>query len=141
MTVNGQSSRLGMAAAVIAVVVAMPAMMESHLQAQAPGAQQGARGQRFRATQPVVRDAATGRRRMPTETEVTQMVASLSTLTERPTNLPDVTTAQGAVAVNLAGGYNGVVLAKANEDGSVETLCVFTFDEGAAFLGLVPVIE
>lgn len=112
--------------------------------AQSPTSQAtpaGTRAQRYRATSPIVRDQATGQRRMPTEAEVAQLVDNLSTLTRRPTDLPAVSSAGGGVSVDLAGGYNGVVLAKANEDGSFETLCVFTFEEGAAFLGLVPVIE
>ncbi len=100
-----------------------------------------ARARKYRATSPIVRDQATGQRRVPTEAEVTQLVASLSTLTQRTEDLPEVTTARGGVSIDLAGGYNGVVLGRVNEDGSLETLCVFTFDEGVAFLGLEPVIE
>jgi len=41
------------------------------------------------------------------------------------------------VTVDLNGGYNGVLLGRPGNDGSFETMCVFTFEEGAEFLGLV----
>jgi hypothetical protein len=43
--------------------------------------------------------------------------------------------------VDLGGGFGGVMLARPAADGSWETLCVFTFEEGAAFLGLVEASE
>ena len=115
-----------------------------NIEAQAPAAaasQANARAHRYRATAPFVRDTASGQRRMPTEEEVAQAVQSLSTLAQRPENPPELRTGTGAVALDLQDGYNGVVLGRVNEDGSIETRCVFTFEEGVGFLGLVPVIE
>jgi hypothetical protein len=39
--------------------------------------------------------------------------------------------------MDLDGGFNGVVLARPNGDGTWETKCVFTLEEGAEFLGIV----
>lgn len=142
----GPARRTGLGTAMLgaALVAAVVVGGELTAAAQSPASQAtpaGARARKYRATNPIVRDQATGQRRMPTEAEVTQLVASLSTLTQRTESLPEASAARGGVSIDLAGGYNGVVLAKATEDGSFETLCVFTFDEGVAFLGLEPVIE
>jgi hypothetical protein len=42
----------------------------------------------------------------------------------------------GRMAV-LGGGFAGVMLARPRTDGTYETRCVFSFEEGAEFLGLV----
>ena len=42
-----------------------------------------------------------------------------------------------AVIATVLGTSAGIVLARPNEDGTWETRCVFTLEEGAAFLGLV----
>jgi hypothetical protein len=98
---------------------------------------QGANQKRYKATRPVVVDRQTGQLRMPTQQELDKMVADLSTLAKRPTeNLQQTSVANGGVAIDLDGGYGGVVLARPNGDGTWETKCVFTFDEGAEFLGL-----
>jgi hypothetical protein len=43
----------------------------------------------------------------------------------------------GGVTAKLDKAFGGVVLARPKADGSFETRCVFTFEEGAEFLGLV----
>lgn len=102
----------------------------------------GARAQRYRATNPIVVDKATGQRRIPTEEEVAALVTNLATFTDRTTEgVPETAAASGGVSADLGEGFSGLVLSRANEDGTIETRCVFTFDEGAQFLGLVPVIE
>ena len=92
---------------------------------------------RYKATRPIVVDQQTGQARMPNQQEVDETVATLSVLASRPENLPQVSGASGGVAVDLEGGYGGVMLARPNPDGTWETRCVFTFAEGAEFLGLV----
>lgn len=92
---------------------------------------------KYKATREIVVDQQTGQPRMPTQVEVDEVVANLSQLTNRPEDLPSSEAAGGAVAVDLAGGYNGVVLGRPGSDGGFETKCVFTFEEGAEFLGLV----
>jgi hypothetical protein len=92
---------------------------------------------KYKATREIVVDQQTGQRRMPTQEEIDQVVSNLSQLANRPEDLPATQGAAGAETVDLAGGYNGVVLARPADDGSMETKCVFTFEEGAEFLGLV----
>lgn len=100
------------------------------------------RGQnRYRATRPIVVDTQTRQRRMPTVQELGELVDQLATLTKRPEGLPETAMAGGAVAVDLDGGFAGLMLARPNEDGTFETLCVFTFEEGAEFLGLAVDIQ
>ena len=92
---------------------------------------------KYKATREVVVDKQTGQRRLPTQEEIDEVVASLTQLANRPEDLPSSQGTGGAVAVDLAGGYNGVLLGRPASDGSFETKCVFTFEEGAEFLGLV----
>jgi hypothetical protein len=93
---------------------------------------------RYRATRPIVVDQQTGQLRMPTKKEISEAVESLATLAKRPSEgLEQTALANGAVAVDLDGGFGGVMLARPKADGTWETKCVFTIEEGAAFLGLV----
>ena len=93
---------------------------------------------RYKATRPIVMDQKTGQLRMPTKKEIDEAVKSLATLAKRSSEgLQQVTLASGAVTVDLDGGFGGVILARPNDDGTWETKCVFTIEEGMAFLGLV----
>jgi hypothetical protein len=92
---------------------------------------------KYKATREIVVDKQTGQRRLPTQEEIDEVVANLSQLANRPEDLPSTQGAGGAVAVDLAGGYNGVLLGRPTDEGGFETKCVFTFEEGAEFLGLV----
>jgi hypothetical protein len=93
---------------------------------------------RYRATRPVVVDQQTGRLRMPEKQEIDEIVENLAALAKRPTEgLQQSSVESGGVAVDLDGGYGSVVLARPNSDGTWETKCVFTFEEGAEFLGIV----
>lgn len=92
---------------------------------------------KYKATREFVVDKQTGQKRLPTQEEIDEVVANLSQLANRPENLPPSEGAAGAEVVDLEGGYNGVVLARPGADGGYETKCVFTFEEGADFLGLV----
>jgi hypothetical protein len=93
---------------------------------------------RYKGTRALVVDRQTGQLRMPTKEEVDEAVANLSTLTRRSSEgLQQMSTADAGVAMDLDGGFGGVMLARPNDDGTWETKCVFTFEEGAAFLGLV----
>ncbi len=92
---------------------------------------------RFKGTRPIVVDQQTGQQRLPNQGEVDEVVASLSVLANRPEDLPQTPTAAGGISVDLEGGFGGVMLGRPNADGTWETKCVFTFAEGAEFLGLV----
>jgi hypothetical protein len=97
---------------------------------------------KFRATRPFVLDRQTGALRMPTPAEVDAVVTTLTASGQQPAeSLPSAQAAQGAVALDLAGGFSGVVLARPNGDGTWETRCVFTVEEGAEFLGLVEEVQ
>ena len=146
LTVRSIACGFGVARVVASVTIATLALgvVPVSVGAQQPaGAQnQGSeRARRYRATTPFLKDTTTGQRRMPTDEEIAQVVQSLSTLTQRPENAPTVQTSTGATIVNLQGGYNGVLLGRVTEDGALDIRCVFTFEEGIGFLGLVPVIE
>jgi hypothetical protein len=76
---------------------------------------------------------------MPTASEIEETVTHLIRMTNRPSEMPQQASSEtGTVTVDLEGGFAGVLLARPNEDLSWETRCVFTFDEGLDFLGLVP---
>lgn len=89
-------------------------------------------------TRAIIRDEATGQLRKPTRTEVASMIQSLQRLTTPPTTsikgrvMANGTTRQGSIN----GGFATVVLGRATADGSIETRCVQTFEEGVEFLGL-----
>lgn len=110
---------------------------KSQGQPSAPGQQK-----RYRATRPIMPDARTGLWRLPTEQEVVDAVANLATLTDRSSEgLQQTQLASNAVVVELGNGFAGVLLARPNEDGTIETRCVFTFEEGAEFLGLIEAVQ
>ena len=70
--------------------------------------------------------------------EIDEMVDNLATLAKRPVEgLQQASVESGGVAVDLDGGYAGVILARPTTEGGWETRCVFTFEEGAEFLGIV----
>jgi hypothetical protein len=93
---------------------------------------------RYKATRPLVVDRQTGELRIPTRQEIDDALESLATLSKHPSEgLQQTSVANGGVAVDLDGGFGGVMLARPNADGTWETKCVFTFDEGVEFLGFV----
>jgi len=92
---------------------------------------------KYKGTREIVVDKQTGQRRLPTQEEVDEVVSNLSQLASRPEDLPSSQGEAGATTVDLQGGYGGVMLARPADDGTFETRCVFTFEEGAEFLGLV----
>lgn len=97
---------------------------------------------KFKATRAFVVDRQTGAVRMPTAAEVDAVVTTLAALGQQPAEtLASTTSPTGAVAVDLAGGFAGVFLARPSEDGTWETRCVFTVEEGAEFLGLVEDVQ
>jgi hypothetical protein len=93
---------------------------------------------RYKATRAIVVDKETGQLRMPTKQEIDEVVLSMATLAKRSSEgLRQTSVASGGVAVDLDGGFGGVLLGRPNADGTWETKCVFTIEEGAEFLGLV----
>jgi hypothetical protein len=114
-------------------------------------AEQKSRARKLRAITPVeetqswvgdreiTSDKATGAVRKPTRDEAKALAASLRALLDRsPEGVQPVSRADGIRQVNLAGRFGSVVLARPAADGTMETRCVFTFEEATAFLGLRP---
>lgn len=101
------------------------------------GKSSNAAPKKFKATRAIVVDKQTGQRRMPNQEEIDEVVGNLNQLANRPENLPETSGTGGAIIVDLEGGFGGVMLARPADDGNWETKCVFTFEEGADFLGLV----
>ena len=93
---------------------------------------------RYKGTRRIVMDKQTRQLRVPTTEETRQVVSDLARLTSRSAdNLPETQVPGGGTSLDLQGGFGGVMLARPNDDGTYETKCVFTFAEGAEFLGLV----
>jgi hypothetical protein len=84
-------------------------------------------------TRAILRDMATGKLRKPTAAETEQLVKTIRQLAARPT----IRIESGSREGSAEDGFQQIVLARATEDGGMETLCVQTFDEAATFLGLV----
>jgi hypothetical protein len=103
----------------------------------APGQQK-----KYKATRAIVKDTQTGEVRMPTTEELQQTIDSLASLTHRDVAAaaatPTAVSGWSALGVSAA---SGVLVARPNEDGTMETRCVFTFEEAVAFLGLVEDIQ
>jgi|SRR5688572_23651018 len=96
-------------------------------------------GVKFKATRDIAVDSVTGKFRKPSDAEVEKLVADLRAMTRRPVAAEMASTAgnTGGITAKLDGEFGGVVLARPRADGGIETRCVFTFEEGARFLGLV----
>jgi hypothetical protein len=96
-------------------------------------------GVKFTATRAIAVDSATGKFRKPNAAEIEKLVSDLKAMTRQPVATAMVSTARntGGITAMLDKAFGGVVLARPRADGSIETRCVFTFEEGAEFLGLV----
>ena len=129
---NRRQKRSAVRTVVVAAIALLVAMIGLGTSAQSP---QG-KAKKYKGTRAIVVDSNTGQLRLPTQEEVDQAVKGISSLVVKPVeDAQERTMSSGAVAVSLDGG--GVVLARPNGDGTFETRCVFTFEEGADFLGLV----
>ncbi|MFL6248688.1 MAG: post-PEP-CTERM-1 domain-containing protein [Thermoanaerobaculia bacterium] len=84
-------------------------------------------------TRAIVRDAKTNKLRKPTESETRELVKTIKQLTTRASIRTESAAAQGGV---IESGSMQVVVARATEEGTMETLCVGSFEEAAEFLGL-----
>lgn len=94
---------------------------------------------KYTATRAIAVDGATGNYRKPNAAEIDRLVRDLKAMTRQPSAVATIPTAHrtGGVTARLDKAFGGVMLARPRPDGSIETRCVFTFDEGAEFLGLV----
>ena len=127
---------------VVAALFGIGALMFSKssnpVSAQAKTDPQSPEGKKYVATKSIVVDKETGRARKPNEQELKELVETLTVLTKRSDeNLTSEAGVNGGISMDLDGGYAGTMLARPNPDGTMETRCVFTFQEAADFLGLV----
>jgi hypothetical protein len=97
---------------------------------------------KYVATRAIILDKVSGQLRKPTTEETDAMVNQISSLTNRSSEGLTVNQgANGMKLVDLEGRFNGVVLGRANADGTTEVRCVFTMEEAADFLGLEEVTQ
>lgn len=97
-----------------------------------------AKAKHYKGTRAFVVDKESGAVRLPTQQEVDEVVANLTAFGQRPAEtLAPAPQSNGSLIVDLDGSFGGVMLARPNGDGTWETKCVFTLEEGAEFLGLV----
>lgn len=98
---------------------------------------QSGKQKKYVATKEIIFDKATKSLRKPTAEETDALVSQLSVLTNRSTEGLTVKQAQnGMKSMNLQGRFSGVVLGRANADGTTEVRCVTTMSEAVDFLGL-----
>lgn len=94
-------------------------------------------GKKYVAAKEIIFDKASGKLRKPTTEETEVMVDRVSALTNRSSEGLTVNThPNGMKSMNAEGRFGGVVLGRANPDGTTEVRCVFTMEEAAEFLGL-----
>ena len=102
---------LGAAAAVAIAVISLAGSTPA---AATNDAADQAKAKHYKATRAYVVDKETGAVRMPTQQEVDEVVGNLSALGQRPAeNLQQTPQSNGAVAVDLDGGFGGVLLGPA----------------------------
>jgi hypothetical protein len=122
------------AGAKVKIISGSPRVMST-----APAAVDTAVREKWIGTQAILRDAKSGKVRKPTEAETRELVRTLRELTARPGAGPRrVISPNGQTQSTADAGIPQVLIARATADGQNETLCVQTFEEAAAFLGLVP---
>ena len=138
-----KNKRLVRFAAISAVIVAIVGITTVVLSQDKNSASKGSLRQeptkekKYVATREIIFDQASGKLRKPTDEETQTLVAQVSKLTNRSSEgLTIETDPNGKKLVNLEGRFNGVVLGRANADGTTEVRCVFTMEEAAEFLGL-----
>lgn len=127
-------------AAICALIVAIAGIttvvLSQDKNSDGKGVLQG-KAKKYVATREIIFDEASGKLRKPTDEETQAMVAHVSALTNRTDEgLTVKTHKNGMKTVDLEGRFNGVVVGRANADGTTEVRCVFTMEEAAEFLGL-----
>jgi hypothetical protein len=85
----------------------------------------------------ITRDAKTGQLRKPTRAETAKLVANLKAMLSPSMDGVGATPLPGGGGqLNLRGRLTEVILARPTADGTMETRCVSSMEEAAAFLGL-----
>ncbi|HWS99063.1 MAG TPA: hypothetical protein VN256_02250 [Pyrinomonadaceae bacterium] len=128
--------------AVAAVVIGLGTIVFSqsgnkHPRAKTAKAAPAKTDKTYVATKETIFDPASGKTRKPTAEETQELVAQLSSLTNRTTEgLTGKQLPNGTQQITLEGRFGGVMLGRAREDGTTEMRCVTTMEEAVAFLGL-----
>ncbi len=129
-TKKATRTRIGLvlSAILIALTLGTIALTRTSTQAQK---------KKYVATKEIIHDQASGRLRKPTAEETDAMVEQLKSLTNRSSEgLIATQHSNGMTSMNLEDRFGGVVVGRANADGTTEVRCVFTMEEAAEFLGL-----
>ena len=93
---------------------------------------------KYRATRNLVIDEVSGEPRMPTDAELDKLLSTLKTLANTSTEgLEERPLEGGGYSLDLQGRFQGVFLSRPRPDGTPEIKCVFSFEEGIQFLGIV----
>ncbi len=117
----------------VTIVNSSPRVLMTAPATRGPSVEAAAR-ERWVGTRAILRDVKTGKLRKPTETETRELVKTIKQLTARVSIRTESASAVGGV---IEAAPAQVVIARATEDGEMETLCVESFEEAAEFLGLV----
>lgn len=121
------------AGAKVTIVNSSPRVANPAPATRGPAVEAAAR-EKWVGTRAILRDVKTGKLRKPTETETRELVKTIKQLTARPSIRTESASSQGGV---IEAAPVQVVIARATEEGAMETLCVGSFEEAAEFLGLV----
>jgi hypothetical protein len=118
-------------------MVAATTLTSTQSAQQTPTPAPAKKAKKYVATKEIIHDKASGKLRKPTEEETQALVDQISSLTIRSTDGLSVTQhPNGMKSMSLEGRFGGVILGRANEDGTTEIRCVMTLEEAVAFLGL-----
>lgn len=126
--------------ATVAVCLSVAVLLYSQTaQAQQPGRNPATakNGKKYVATEAIIFENASKTRRLPTDEETQALVDQIGSLTNR--SMEGLTVSErpdGTRMMSLEGRFTGVLLGRANEDGTTEVRCVMTFEEAVEFLGL-----
>lgn len=124
------------AAAAVAILFYSPAV-ESVFSQQKRSPRQSSQEKEYVAVRKIIYDRRTKTLRLPDAQELDDLVRDLGRLTDMSTEgLERFPLKGGGEGMDLDGRFGGVMLARARPDGSSEVRCVFSFEEGAAFLGI-----
>lgn len=128
-------TRLVTSLTVFALLIGVGSAVFSQSPGQGPAPAKN--GKKYQAAKEIIFDKASGKLRKPTTEETQALVDQVSSLTNRSSEGLTVTTRpSGMKVMNAEGRFNGVVLGRANPDGTTEIRCVFSMEEAAEFLGL-----
>ena len=131
-------------AAILAMIVAVAGLTavvfsqdKNSVRRKTPRTPAPATKKSYIATKEIIFDQASHTLRKPTTQETDELVAQISSLTNRSSEgLTARQLPNGTKQVNLQGRFGGVVLGRARADGTTEIRCVTSMEEAVDFLGL-----